>query len=75
MSGCDLGDFGFAAGVFGAAAGLGEIRVCVFQEWILVAMAQLLLKTEIAVMVMLVGFGCAFGTVGVVIGNLGQEAL
>jgi hypothetical protein len=56
-----------AAGVFGIASRFREVAVGVFENGILVAVAELFFEAEVAVVVVLRVFGCAFGSVGVVI--------
>jgi len=55
--------------VFGAAAGLGEIGVGVFEDGVLVAMAELVFQAGVAVVMVLFDLGCAFGAVGIVGGD------
>ena len=58
--------------MFGIVAGFGEVGVGVFEDWVLVAMAELIGESGVAVVVVLFGFSCAFGAVGIVIGNFGH---
>ena len=56
--------------MFGIASGFGEVAVGVFENGILIAVAELLFKAKVAVVVVLGFFGGAFGPVGVVSGYL-----
>jgi hypothetical protein len=53
--------------VFRIAAGLWEVAVGVFENRILIAVAELFFEAAVAVVVVLWFFGGAFGAVGVVI--------
>lgn len=61
--------------MFGTAAGFGEVGVGVFEDWVLVAMTELVGKSGVAIVMVFFGFGCTFGAVGIVIGNFGHENL
>jgi hypothetical protein len=52
--------------------GFGKIAVIAFYTRILIAMAELLGEANVAVVMMLFGFGRAFGAIGIVIGNPGH---
>jgi hypothetical protein len=56
--------------VLRASPRLGEVRVGTFDARVLVAVAELLGETEIAVVTMLFVVSGALGAVGVIIGNL-----
>lgn len=67
-----LGGARAAGGMLRAAAGLREIGVSVFQNRVLVAMAELTSQGGVSIMMVLWLFGCAFCAVGIIIGNLGH---
>jgi|HubBroStandDraft_6_1064221.scaffolds.fasta_scaffold252283_2 hypothetical protein len=59
-----------STGVFRTASGFGEIAVGVFENGILVAVAELFFEAKVAVVVVLGFFSGTFGAVGVVSGDL-----
>ena len=56
--------------MFGVVAGLGEVGVGIFQDWILIAMAELAFEGGVAVVMVVFVVHCAFGAVGVIVRNL-----
>jgi len=58
--------------MFGIASRLREVRVGVFQDRILIAMAELARQSGVSIVMMLFCFSCAFGAVGIVIRNFGH---
>ena len=65
---------GALSGVFGIVAGFGEVRIGILQDRILIAMAELLFKACIAIVVVLF-FGCAFSAIGIIVRNFGHIEL
>jgi hypothetical protein len=61
--------------VFGIASRLGEIGVSVFQDWVLIAMAELVGEARVAVVMVLFVVGGSFGAVGIVVRNVGHEGI
>ena len=60
--------------MFGAIAGLGEVGVGVFQDRVLIAMTELAGEASVFVVIPLFAFGCAFGSVGIIIGDLRKNS-
>jgi len=52
--------------VFRISTRFGEVCVCTLDARILIAVAELLGEAEISIVVVLFGFGGAFGAVGIV---------
>jgi hypothetical protein len=61
--------------VLGIAAGLGEVGVRVFQDWILIAVTELIGEAGVAVVMVLFVVRGAFGAVGIVVRNFGHGLL
>jgi len=60
--------------MFGIASRLREVRAGIFQDRILIAMAELARHSRVSIVMMLFGFSCALGAVGIVIRNFGHTA-
>lgn len=58
--------------MLGATAGFGEVGVRVFQNRVLVAMAELTGEAGVSIVMVLFLFGRAFRPVGIIIRNLGH---
>jgi len=54
------------ASVFGIIAGLGEVGIGVFQDWVLIAVAELISECGVAVVIVFFAFDGALGAIGII---------